>query len=253
MPAFSHAIVAVLLFSPLRSSAASPWDGTWKLNRTTLRSIPPPLQVETSGSHYALTQGTTFHFDCDGRDYPAPGSVTLRCTTLPHGIKVERKRDGQVSSIWELNLHPDGVSMTETVTEFFPGVPPNIEHDEYRRARSSNKSVAGSWTGVRTSLEGSDALEFRIHDGFLYFHDARDGEASDAKLDGTPSPFVGAAAPSGVTWSNVIENERRIVGHALKDGRPINTEVFELSADGKSIKASQPGSPNQFQAIYEKQ
>jgi hypothetical protein len=39
----------------------------------------------------------------------------------------------------------------------------------------------------------------------------------------------------------------------MKDGKQLNTEVFELSEDGRSIKASQPGSPNEYEAIYVKQ
>lgn len=253
MAALTHCVSAAMLLYMLLASGTSPWNGIWKLNKTTLHVVPPPLVVEKSGPHYKLTQGTTYHFDCDGRDYPGPGASCLRCAMLLNGIKVELKRDGHLSSSWELKLDSDGVSMTETVVEIFAGVPPNIEHDEYRRSKPGDKSVAGSWIGVRTTIEGSDALEFRIHDGFLYFRDARDGEASEAKLDGTPAAFLGPGAHPEITWSNVLEGERRIVGHALKDGKPINTEVFELSADGKSIKSSQPGSPNQFQAIYEKQ
>ena len=188
-----------------------------------------------------------------GLDYPGQGSSSVRCSRLAHGIKVELKRAGELSSIWELNLHSDGITMTNTVTEFSAGVPPSIEHDEYRRSAADKQSIAASWTAVRTIFEGTDALELRVHDGYLYFRDARDGEASDAKLDGTPALFLGANARSGITWCNVLESDRRIVGHALKDGKQLNTEVFELSSDGKSIKASQPGSPNQFRAVYEKQ
>ena len=232
--------------------AQSPWTGTWKLDASTLHDVPVPLVIEMSGTHYILKQGATYRFDCDGHDFPGPDSGSLQCTALPHGIKVELKRNGKLSSTWELRLHPDEVTMTDTVTELHEDIPPNVEHDDYRRPAPGNGALAGTWTGVRTIIEGSDALEFRVHDGFLYFRDARDGEASDAKLDGTPAKFIGSGNPE-VTWSNVLETERRIVGHALRNGKQLNTEVFELSPDGKSIKASQPGSPKHFEATYVKQ
>lgn len=169
-------------------------------------------------------------------------------------MRIELSQAGQLASRWKLTaIHPDGVGMTETVTEISAGVPPGIEHDEYLRSGPHSGTIVGSWLGVRTIFDGTDALELRIHDGFLYFRDARDGDISDAKLDGTPAPFINPGGHKGITWSNVLETERRIVGHALKDGRALNTEVLELSADGKSIKASQPGSPSEFEAVYERQ
>jgi hypothetical protein len=242
-----------VLLSACPVVAQSPWNGTWELDKATLHLLPPALSVEVSGAHYTLKRDATYRFDCDGRDFPGPDSRSVRCERLPHGIKVELKRDGKLSSTWQLEVHMDGVTMTDIVTDFREGVQPAIEHDEYRRPAPRNGELAGVWTGVRTEIEGSDALEFRIHDGFLYFRDGRDGESSEAKLDGTPAKFLGPGSHPEITWSNVLENERRIIGHALKDGKQLNTEVFELSSDGKSIKAYQPGSPEHFQAIYVKQ
>lgn len=250
---FSRFLYTTVLLSAIAAVAQSPWNGTWKLDNATLHSVPPTLAIEISGTHYTLKQSATYRFDCDGRDFPGPGLGSVRCAPVPHGIKVELRGDGELSSSWELQVHTDGVSMTETVTDVREGAAPSIEHDEYRRAGPANLALAGTWSGVRTVIEGSDALEFRVHDGVLYFLDARDGESSEAKLDGSPGKFLGPGSHPEVTWSNVLENERRIVGHALKNGRQLNTEVFELSSDGKSIKASQPGSPDHFEAVYVKQ
>lgn len=250
---FCHWMYAAMLLFVSPVIAQSPWNGIWKLNKATMHAVPPTLIVERSGTHYTLKQGATYRFDCDGHDFPGPASNSVRCANLPHGIRVELKRDGKTTSTWELRLHMDSVTMTETVTDVHEGVAPSIEHDEYRRSAPTNPGLAGIWIGVGTMVEGSDALELRIHDGFLYFRDARDGEISEAKLDGTLGKFIGPGRQPGITWSNVLENERRIVGHALKDGKQLNTEVFELSPDGKSIKVSQPGSPDQYEAVYVKQ
>ena len=234
-------------------TSSSPWNGTWKLNKTTFHALPPPLTLEILGEHYTLTQGAMYHFDCDGKDSPASHSDTLRCTASLHGIKVELKHAGQLGKIWEIDLHANGVDMTDTVTEFRAGGQPSIEHDGYRRSGPGSRSIAASWIPVRMTPEGNDALEFQIHDGFLHFRATRDGATSDAKLDGTPAPFINEGVPPNITWSNVLENERRIVGHPLKDGKAMATMIFELSEDGRSVKASIPTSPSRMEAIYEKQ
>jgi hypothetical protein len=257
MPALSNIVSsAAILASCFLPFGQSPWDGTWKLNKATVHIIPEPLVVEQSGTHYTLKQGASYRFDCDGRKYPQPGSTAVQCLARLHGFKLSLYQGERLVSTWELEVHPGGNTMTDTVTDFYPGVPPAIEHDEFQRSKlgaSTTNRIAGAWTGTRAVLEGSDALELRIHDGSLYFRDARDGEASDARLDGSPALFIGRDAQSSVRWTNRLEGDRRIVGHAVRDGKELNTEVFELSADGKSIHASQPGSPNQFEATYEKQ
>lgn len=250
---FSHWLHAAMLLFLSPGIAQNPWNGTWNLNKATMHAIPPALVIEKSGPHYTLKQGATYRFDCDGHDFSGPVSDSVRCEAARHGIKVELRRDGKLSRTWELRLHMDGITMTDIVTNVHDGVPPSIEHDEYRRPATGTVTLVGTWTGVRTTLEGSDTLQLRIHDGSLYFRDARDGESSEAQLDGTPGKFLGPGVPPRLTWSNVLENEHRIVGHALKDGKQLNTDVFELSLDGKSIKASQPGSPNQYEAVYLKQ
>ncbi len=247
---------AVVLATCVLPTGQSPWDGIWKLNKATVHLIPEPLRVEQAGPHYRLSQGVTYRFDCNGKTYPQPGETVVQCLARPHGFKVNVSQGRRLVSTWELEVHPEGNTLTDTTTDFYPGVPPAIEHDEYKRSgpkASTTAQIAGSWTGTRAVLEGSDALELRIHDGFLYFRDARDGEASDARLDGTPALFIGEDARSPVRWTNRLEGERRIVGHAIRDAKELNTEVFELSADERSIHASQPGSPNQFEATYEKQ
>ena len=90
-----------------------------------------------------------------------------------------------------------------------------------------------------------------MHDGFLYYLDTFDGNVADAKLDGTPASWLDPS-PKNSQWSNILVSPRKIVGHALVDGKPVNTETLELSPDGKSIKIWLGADESGGYAIFEK-
>ena len=234
------------------SFAAGPWDGTWALNPEKSHIVPPTLTIKRAGQRFVISTGTTYNLVCDGKEYPAPHSASFRCDPPGRNLVFERKVGDIPDRRWELAQSADGFELTETVTSYLPGVPPSTERSEYKRSAHSDRALAGMWMGVRTTIVGGDAIELRMHDGSFYFRDAEDGDISDAKLDGTPSPFLNAGVPLGITWSNVLESDRRIVGHPLKDGKPYGTEVMELSPDGKSIKLSHHDETGSYE-IFEKQ
>jgi hypothetical protein len=60
MPMFPRWMYTAVVLIAHPAIAQSPWNGTWKLNKSTVHAVPSALSIVVAGLHYTLKQGPTF-------------------------------------------------------------------------------------------------------------------------------------------------------------------------------------------------
>ncbi len=245
---FSGLRVAALWFVTASCLAQSPWNGRWKVNQAKSTLRPTPVVLELSADKYTLHYGGLYTFACDDKEYPTNMALTLRCQGGAKAMTLTLSIPGHWIWRWIFRPSSDGKTMDATLSHNRVGKAPSVEKDSYRRFSGSDASLVGAWTGVKMLLVTPDIAVLRVHDDFLYYLDTWDGNVADAKLDGTPAPWLDPHLPDD-QWSNKLLSPRRIVGHALVSCKPVNTETLELAPDGKTIKVWLGDDENQYQIL----
>ena len=97
------------------------WNGSWKMDRSTLKYDGPTTSVLTDADGYTVTRGgkTGPKVVCDGKPNPPDDGTVTTCTKTPTGYALENTRDNKQSSKVKIELSPDGKTMTRTA-EIFP-------------------------------------------------------------------------------------------------------------------------------------
>jgi hypothetical protein len=229
------AFVALLLLAVASPClAASPWDGTWKLNEAKSKMTGATTAVTEAGGMYTVHSGAiTFSYACDGKDYPILADRTIACTGGPSMftdvIKIAGKpyettkrtlsADGKTLTEVSTGTHPDGTAFTDTETEMRVG---------------AGTGLAGTWksTKVKDSAPGSIAL--KVNGDVLHYDATSFKEISDAKLDGTPAPITGPSAPPGLMVSNKLQNGG-VFSIVTLNGKELDRDMMTISADGKTL------------------
>lgn len=243
--------IAAVVCAGVCHAAQSPWDGTWTMNPDKSTIKPAPFSLEKSGARYTLHYDGVYTFACDGKEYSSPTRTEVRCHESHGSMHLVVSRAHR--SMWRgtFSPGPQPNTMIASVSRTMGGGKTVIETASYRRAGEAGTSLAGDWKPVKMRFDVPDRAILRVHDGFLYYMDTLDGNVADAKLDGTPAPWLDPH-PKNQQWSNRMVSPRKIVGHALVDGKPVNTETLELSPDGKSIKIWLGEDESAGYAIFEK-
>lgn len=224
------------------------WNGTWTVNQAKSRLKPTPLVLQKSGQRYVLHYDSLYTFACDGRAYPTEVAMSLRCRESGGAMTLDLTIPGHRIWRWSFRVGPGGQTMTATLLHMRVGKKPSVEKDRYLRSSGPGTGLLGSWTGIRKVLMNPDRAVLRVHDGYLYYLDTWDGNISDARLDGTPAPWLDPHQKNDA-WMNQRVSSERIVGHELVDGKVVNTETLQLSPDGKFIKLWLGDDENGYQIL----
>jgi hypothetical protein len=211
----------------------SPWNGSWKMDRSTLRYDGPSISVLTDADGYTITRGgkTGPKVVCDGKpNTPDDGTVTT-CTKTPTGYALENTRNNKQTSKVKIETSADGKTMTRTAKIFPPeGSPFTMTFVSKRVSGGAGAPVV--WkeisfnesqdTGVLTFLVKGDSIELKETDA---------DKPVTCKLDGTAVPIGGAR-----TMSVKMEGPRTLKVIYSNRGEVQRTNTFVVSPDGKMVK-----------------
>jgi hypothetical protein len=225
---------ALLLATAAPCLAASPWDGTWKLNEAKSKMTGATQTVTQSGGMYTVHSGAvTFSYACDGKDYPILADRSIACTggptTFTEVLKIGGKPyettkrtlsgDGKTLTEVSTGTHPDGTAFTNTETELRVG---------------PGTGLAGTWKSSKVKDSAPGSITLKVNGDVLHFDDTSFKEVSDAKLDGTPAPITGGLAPPGLMVSNKMQGGG-VYSVVTLNGKELSRDMMTLSADGKTL------------------
>ena len=242
---------------PSLASAASPFAGKWKFNEAKSKLSETPDSVAAAGTNaWKFTEGTfSWTAKADGTDQELPlgGTVALKVNSATSWT-FTFKANGKLSSTEVWVLAADGKSMTRTSTgKRQDGTPFNDVVTAKRTA--GTKGMEGTWE------ESSDAkapsTEMVIEDNGatgITLTEPADATRTPLTMGGKDSPITGPLVPPGWTTVTKANSPRSLVVTTKVNGKVLETETWELSADGKTITctATEPGDPQPTVTVYDR-
>jgi hypothetical protein len=237
------ASIALVLFVPVCALAQNPFDGTWKLDPTTVHQSGRQAMV------IALKDGM-YHCNChpaiavkaDGQDHPVKGHDGFNTVAIKvindHSIQRIEKQNGKVVFDSTITAAPDGKTAIEAFN-IHSGSSLSTGKGVLKRVAKGapgSNAVAGSWR-LDHAVSGGGAVfdpTYRIVGNTVTSSDAA-GDSYTAKLGGKPVPdMVGGKADGTVSVRMLGRNTLRET--YVKNGKVTNTSTMTISADGKTMK-----------------
>jgi hypothetical protein len=231
------ALALTCAFSAIAAHAASPWDGTWKLDRSksqltgqsfTYTKLPNGLWHASFGSF-------AYDFAPDGKPYPFLNYTIVTTAQGDHQITSVRSVKGKVEVTVKETLSADGKTITDESTGTRPDGTPYTSTEVSTRS-GEGTGFFGKWVSIKEESTGKSIIIISTApDGTLTWTFPGSKETVVGKFDGKPIPIVGPTVPAGATISETAESPTRYkYTVALKD--KVVAEGFQvLAADGKSF------------------
>jgi hypothetical protein len=236
MTRFGTCICAFACFLPLTVPSLgqeNPWNGSWKMDRSSLKYDGPTVSVLTEPDGYTITRGgkKSPKVICDGKPNPPDDGTVTTCKKTSTGYLLKNTRSNKETSEVKVEFSPDGKTMTRTAKVSPPeGNPFTITFVSKRVPGESGatalwKEVSfdeSQETGMLTVLMKGDSVELKETDA---------DKPVTCKLDGTPVSLGGDR-----TMSVKKEGPRTLKVTYTNRGKVDRENTFVLSPDGKMVK-----------------
>jgi hypothetical protein len=215
------------------NSQSNAWNGSWKIDRSTLKYDGPTATIATDADGYTVTRGgkASPKVTCDGKpNAPVNGTVTT-CTKDGTGYALENTRDGKAASKVKVEISADGNKMTRTVD-----ITPPDGSSPYTMTLLSKKVSGGNgaptvWKETSfTESQDTGVLTIAVNGDSVDFKETDNDKPLTCKLDGTPTQFGRG------TISVKQDGPRTLKVTYSQDGKVGRENTFVLSKDGKTVK-----------------
>jgi len=225
--------------------AASPFDGTWKID---VGKVTPPSKPNAyllqDGKFSCRSCAAPFSIPADGAAHAISGdpyvdSVAIRIVDPKTIVETETKA-GKTQWVYTMTVSNDGRTMTSVMldTSAPNGVPAHGTAHETRTedAPAGAHAISGAWRS--TSYEGysDSAIVFTLKtDGDSFSFSQPTGQSYTATLGGPAVPYNG---DPGITMVSVARSgPDTIVETDMRDGKVVSTNTMKTH-DGKTMTAT---------------
>jgi hypothetical protein len=235
-------LVALALI-PASALAAGAFDGTWKASLDHIQLSKKPTESVLAGGEYTCsTCGPAYTIKADGTDQKVSGhagfdteSITV---TDAHTVKTTDKLKGKTVSVSTDTISADGTTDTMESTDYTGTKPSTIKLLLTRVSGGppGSHALSGSWMDTKVlALDGpSYTTTFGItDDGFTM---SSNGQSYEAKFDGKKYPITGDPANTMVVVKKLAADE--VQESDYQQGKLVDVGHFKVSADGKTIRAT---------------
>jgi hypothetical protein len=240
--------LAALGLIPASALAAGAFDGTWKASLDHIQLSKKPYVFVLSGGAFTCSScGPAYTIKADGTDQKVAGHTGYDTESIAvtdaHKVKTTDKLKGKTVNVNTDTISADGATDTVESTDY-TGAQPSTLRLLLTRVSSGapgSHALSGSWLDSKVlALEGpSYTTTFGItDDGFTM---SSNGQAYDAKFDGKKYPITGDPAQTQVVVKKLAANE--VQESDYQQGKLIGIGHFKVSADGKTIHASNTSYP----------
>jgi hypothetical protein len=217
----------------IAQDSPNPWNGSWNIDRSSLKYNGPTMSVATDADGYTVTRDGKARpkVVCNGQpNAPVEGTVTT-CTKEGTGYALENSRDGKTVSKVKIEPSADGKKLTRTAQI----IPPDGS-SPYTMTFMSKK-VSGGKTGPVvwketsfTESQDTGVLSIKVNGDSVDFKETDNDKPLTVKLDGTPTKFGRG------TISVKQDGPRTLkVTYADNEGKVGRENTFVLSPDGKMV------------------
>lgn len=238
--------LALALLLPASALAQSPFDGTWRLDPSTVHSTggtPAAISIKDGVYQFEEHGSPTLKVKADGADHPVTGfhgynSVAIELVN-DHTVKETDKQDGKVVGTSTATVAADGKTSTVAFTDHTGPRPASGEFVVERVGeplRGSN-AVAGRWkfSHYASLNDPSDNVTLEVSGNQVSLGDEAGGDSFTATIGGKPVPFMRDGKPSGtVSAKRLAHNTLRFT--YAKDGEVSHTTTLKLAGDDRSLE-----------------
>ena len=250
-------LLVVFLFTGTMWAATDPFAGTWKLNPAKSK-LTDQMKVEAAGPNkytFIFSGDNKETIVADGTDQAGIFGTTFAVTVLsPNQWKLVRKTGGHmtISAIWDLSS--DGNTLTDNFTGYrADGSTSNLVYKYTRTAGASG--FAGTWESVSEQVNSSFEMQVQTYedDGLSFINPAQK-MAKNIKFDGKDYQAQGPNLPAGYATSGRRVSDRAVELTDKIDGKVLDTQQVEVSADGKilTITTHFPGQAKPNIQVFER-
>lgn len=232
--------LTIALLVPACALAQSMFNGTWKLDPSTVHAFGGKAMVVTldHGMFSRSNADPAFKVKADGKDHAVSGHKGYDTVAVEvindHAIRETDKKDGKVVSVVTATAAANG--QTATVKMNNPGRFAATELvDRVGMREPGSNAVAGSWRFARVIDASGKAFAptYKI-DGGTVTESGMDGSGYTAKLGGKPVPHMVNGKPEGMVAVAML-GKNTLRETYTKDGKVTDTDTLTISADGKTM------------------
>ena len=235
MNRFGMCMCSLVCVAALNGSCVAqdnPWNGTWKIDPSTIKYDGPTYTITSDTEGYMVTRGGKADpkVVCDGAPKANPNGSMVTCTKSGSGYRLEVTRDGKPVNNSSVALSADGKTMTRTI-HFTPADDSPYTMTLTSKRVSGGPGVSGVWKQM-TVAESADTglLTIQVNGDSVDFKETDVAKPVTCKLDGTETN-LSATSTMAVRLADP---------HTLKvtykgDGMVRRENTFVLSEDGKTI------------------
>jgi hypothetical protein len=223
--------------------AASPFDGTWKidLNKVQLPDKPQTMMIQ-NGMYQCSTCDPKINIKADGTDQPIAGSKTADTVSVKvvddKTVEVIDKKGGKVLSSSKATVSADGKMFTVESINYPEGKQPVTVKETFIRVAAGpagSHAFSGSWKIHKVNIgpENTLTITYKSSSNGLMMSVPAFGITYDANFDGKDYPIKGD--PSATTVSLTKVNDRSFDETTKSDGKIVSVNHVTVSADGKTM------------------
>jgi len=211
----------------------NPWNGSWKMDRSTLQYDGPTVSIATDADGHTITRDgkASPKVVCDGKPNAPVSGTTTTCTKAGTGWALVNTRDGKQVSKVKVEISPDGNTMTRTVDVFPPdGSPYTMTFVSKRISGGDGAPVVWKETTFNESQD-TGLLTILVNGDTVDFKETDNDKPITCKLDGTPTTLSGTR-----TMSAKLDGPHTLKVTYSNAGKVQRENTFILSPDGKTVK-----------------
>lgn len=210
----------------------NPWNGSWKIDRSSLKYDGPTFSIAADADGYTVTRGgeASPKVVCDGKpNAPVNGTATT-CNKSGNAYELENTRDGKPVSKVKIELSPDGKKMTRTI-DVTPADDSPFSITSTSKRVSGGPGISGTWKETAfTESQDTGVLSIQVNGDSVDFKETDNDKPVTCKLDGTPTTISGTR-----TMSVKQDGPRTLKVTYSNDGKVARENTFVLSSDGKTV------------------
>jgi hypothetical protein len=227
------AVMCLLALSRTCIAQSNPWNGSWKLDPSSVKYEGATFSVATDAGGFTVTRGGQAQpkVVCDGTEQKSTDGTTLTCTKSADGYAIAAAKDGKPTRKTAISISDDGKTRTSK-SEIFPAEGESFTRTMISKRVSGGPGAAGEWREVKfSSSQDSGVLSIAVNGDAVDFKETDSPKPITCKLDGTETKF-----PGGGSMSVKLADPHTLkVTYKDGDGKVRRENTFALGEDGTTI------------------
>jgi hypothetical protein len=216
---------------------SNPWNGSWQLDRSSLKYDGPTYTVATDADGYTITRGgkTMPKMVCNGQPNAPNDGVVTTCTKTDNGYNLVNTRDGKPVSTVKIERSSDGSTVTRAATITPPDGSSPFTITTVNKRVSQSTTASGDPVTYKevsfTESQDTGVLTVQVNADSVDFKETDNDKPVNCKLDGTPTSVGGTR-----TMSCKLADPHTLKVTYSNNGKVARENTFVLSEDGQSIQ-----------------